>query len=39
LLLEVIIAKVQDRIWPETKSRMQKLEDMFDHTRFFRKFT
>ena len=39
LLLEVIIAEVQERIWPETKSRMQELEGMFDRTRFFRKFT
>jgi len=39
LLLEAIIAEVQERIWPDTKSRMEELEGMFDRTRFFRKFT
>ncbi len=39
LLLETVIAEVQERIWPVTKERMQGLEEMFDRTRFFRKFT
>jgi DNA-binding MurR/RpiR family transcriptional regulator len=39
LLLETILAEVQDLIWPHTRSRMQELEDMFDETKFFRKFT
>ncbi|MEH6359731.1 MAG: MurR/RpiR family transcriptional regulator [Amylibacter sp.] len=39
LLLETILAEVQELIWPQTRSRMQELEDMFDETKFFRKFT
>jgi DNA-binding MurR/RpiR family transcriptional regulator len=39
LLLESMIAEVQELIWPETRRRMQELEDMFDETKFFRKFT
>ena len=39
LLLETIIAQVQQATWPETHSRMQELEAMFDDTKFFRKFT
>jgi hypothetical protein len=39
LLLETIIAQVQQATWPETRSRMQELEAMFDDTKFFRKFT
>lgn len=39
LLLETMIAAVQEITWPETRSRMEALEDMFDRTRFFRKFT
>ena len=39
LLLETVIAEVQERNWPTTKARMQNLESMFDRTRFFRKFT
>lgn len=39
LLLETILAEVQGLIWPQTRSRMQELEDMFDETKFFRKFT
>ena len=39
LFLEAIIAEVQGLIWPETRRRMQELEDMFDETKFFRKFT
>ncbi len=39
LVLETIIADVQQRTWPETRERMEELEVMFDKTRFFRKFT
>jgi len=39
LLLETVIAEVQERTWPVTRKRMQELEEMFDRTRFFRKFT
>ncbi|PWE33796.1 RpiR family transcriptional regulator [Maritimibacter sp. 55A14] len=39
LLLESVIADVQERNWPVTRGRMDALEEMFDRTRFFRKFT
>lgn len=39
LLVETIIAAVQDLSWEDTKDRMQTLEDMFDQTKLFRKFT
>ena len=39
LLLETMIADVQQRTWPETRERMEELEVMFDKTQFFRKFT
>lgn len=39
LLVETVIAAVQDLSWAETKDRMQTLEDMFDQTKLFRKFT
>lgn len=38
LLVETFIAAVQELTWPETRTRMEELEDMFDRTRFFRKF-
>lgn len=38
LLAEILITQVQERDWDKTRSRMQELEDMFDRTRFFRKF-
>lgn len=38
LMTEIVIAEVQERLWPNTKGRMQALEEMFDRTRFFRKF-
>ena len=38
LLNEIIIAEVQERIWDTTRGRMEELENMFDRTRFFRKF-
>ena len=39
LLTEIIIAEIQERHWDTTKERMEQLEDMFDRTRFFRKFS
>lgn len=39
LLLETMIASVQNLHWDETKQRMEELEEMFDQTRLFRKFT
>lgn len=39
LVLETVIADVQERRWDSTRDRMEALEDMFDRTRFFRKFT
>jgi len=39
LLVETFIAAVQELTWPETRRRMEELEEMFDRTRFFRKFT
>lgn len=39
LLLETMISTVQNMTWGETKDRMEALEEMFDQTRLFRKFT
>ena len=39
LLAEIVIAEVQEHHWETTKERMQDLENMFDRTRFFRKFS
>jgi hypothetical protein len=39
LLVETFIAAVQKLTWPQTRTRMEELEEMFDRTRFFRKFT
>lgn len=39
LLVETMISAVQDMLWDDTKHRMERLEDMFDQTRLFRKFT
>lgn len=38
LLSEAIIAHAQEMIWGTTKDRMEELEDMFDRTKFFKKF-
>lgn len=38
LMSEIVIAEVQERNWEKTKERMEALEEMFDRTRFFRKF-
>ncbi|MEM6616827.1 MAG: MurR/RpiR family transcriptional regulator [Pseudomonadota bacterium] len=37
LLVESVIAEVQERNWDKTRDRMESLEVMFDRTRFFRK--
>lgn len=39
LLIETVIAAIQDINWDDTKDRMEHLEDMFDQTKLFRKFT
>ncbi|MFQ5438589.1 MAG: MurR/RpiR family transcriptional regulator [Paracoccaceae bacterium] len=39
LLAEMLLAAVQERTWHQTRARMETLEEMFDRTRFFRKFT
>lgn len=39
LLLETMVSTVQDLTWGDTKDRMEELEDMFDQTKLFRKFT
>lgn len=39
LLVETLIASIQDINWSDTKARMEGLEDMFDRTKLFRKFT
>ncbi len=39
LLVETMIASAQNLHWDETKARMEELEEMFDKTRLFRKFT
>lgn len=39
LLVETMISSVQNLNWGETKERMEYLEEMFDNTKLFRKFT
>ncbi|MEM8872494.1 MAG: MurR/RpiR family transcriptional regulator [Pseudomonadota bacterium] len=39
LLVETVISAVQDLTWGSTRGRMEDLEDMFDQTRLYRKFT
>ncbi|MGR3501653.1 MurR/RpiR family transcriptional regulator [Pseudaestuariivita sp.] len=39
LLVETLIAAVQTQGWENTRARMEELEDMFDDTRLFQKFT
>ncbi|MEO1139815.1 MAG: MurR/RpiR family transcriptional regulator, partial [Pseudomonadota bacterium] len=39
LLLETMISSVQTLNWSKTKARIEELEDMFDQTKLFRKFT
>lgn len=37
MLLEALIAAVQEEAWPETKDRYERLDALFDMTRLFRK--
>ncbi|MFZ5961846.1 MurR/RpiR family transcriptional regulator [Thalassococcus sp. BH17M4-6] len=39
LLIETMISTVQNLNWEDTRDRMEELEDMFDQTKLFRKFT
>ena len=39
LLTETFIAAVGEAIWPEARARMEELEQTFDRTKLFRKFT
>lgn len=39
LLLETMISSIQTLNWTRTKERIEELEEMFDQTRLFRKFT
>lgn len=39
LLIETLIAAVQEKSWGTSRSRVEALEVMFDKTGFFRKFT
>ncbi|MBT56463.1 MAG: RpiR family transcriptional regulator [Mameliella sp.] len=39
LLVETMISAVQTLNWGDTKGRMQELEEIFDQTKLFRKFT
>lgn len=39
LLIETMISSVQNTHWDDTKARTEALEDMFDQTKLFRKFT
>ena len=38
-IVEALIAAVQTASWDETRDRMKTLEELFDETRLFRKFT
>lgn len=38
LLMETMVAEIQKQTWHETKGRIEELEDLFNRTRFFRKF-
>lgn len=37
VILEALVASVQERIWPETSVRMKALEGLFDMTNLFRR--
>ncbi|MEM7170559.1 MAG: MurR/RpiR family transcriptional regulator [Pseudomonadota bacterium] len=39
LLMETMVADVQRRSWNNTRNRIEELEEIFDRTRQFRKFT
>ena len=38
-IVEALIAAVQSENWEETKTRVNALEELFDQTRLFRKFS
>lgn len=38
MLLEALIAAVQELRWPQTRDRYERLDELFDMTRLFRKF-
>lgn len=38
MLLETMIAAVQEQRWPEARDRYERLDELFDMTHFFRKF-
>ena len=37
LLLETLLAAVENQTWSETQSRMQRLEELYARSRFFRR--
>ncbi|MDR5867651.1 MurR/RpiR family transcriptional regulator [Halomonas koreensis] len=39
MLLETMIAAVQEERWPDARERYERLDELFDMTHFFRKFT
>jgi DNA-binding MurR/RpiR family transcriptional regulator len=39
MLLEAMIAATQEEGWDETRERYERLDELFDMTRLFRKFT
>lgn len=39
LLIETMISSIQTLNWAQTKTRLERLEGIFDQTRLFRKFT
>lgn len=38
MLLEAMIASVQEQCWPDTRDRYERLDELFDMTHLFRKF-
>ena len=38
-LVETLIAALQERSWDDSRARVERLEDLLDQTRLFRKFT
>ena len=39
MLLEAMIAATQEESWSETRDRYERLDELFDMTRLFRKFS
>jgi DNA-binding MurR/RpiR family transcriptional regulator len=39
MLVEALIAATQENCWPDTKKRFDQLDELFDMTRLFRKFS